>query len=73
MQRLAVGLLVALLCLGAIVAVQLAMISTQLNAREQSRIDMLEARIIVLEKHVERLKAKEELAHAMPSLQDHPE
>ncbi len=56
-----------------VVSVQMATVTKRLDTREQARQDMMEARIIVLEKHVERLKAKEELAHAMPSLQDHPE
>jgi len=73
LQRLIVGLLIGLLCLGVVLALQMFAISGQLDARKSSRQDMMEARIIVLEKNVEKLKAKEELRNAMPSLQDHLE
>ena len=35
-------------------------LEAQLDAKEQARIDLLEARVIVLEKNVAELKAKED-------------
>ncbi len=61
MQRLTVALLVVLLLLVAMLAMQTVSINKRLDVAEQSARDMLEARIIVLEKNVERLKAKDEL------------
>lgn len=42
-------------------AERLQQISAQLNAKEQSRMEMFEARLVVVEKNLENLKAKEEL------------
>ena len=61
MQRVIAGLLVALLILAVAIVVQLDQVSKRLDAREQARLDILEARVIVLEKNVERLKATNEL------------
>ena len=61
MQRLTVALLVVLLLLTVVLAIQIVSINRRLDVAEQGERDMLEARIIVLEKNVERLKAKDEL------------
>lgn len=73
MEKLIVALLVAVLCLAILLTVQVVTINQRLDVAEQSERDMLEARIIVLEKNVERLKAKEELRNELPRLQDNSE
>ena len=56
MQRLMLGLLILVLCVVVVLAVQVIAISNRLDTKEQARIDLLEARVIVLEKDNERMK-----------------
>ena len=60
MQKLIAGLLIAVLCFMLFLAVQMSTISRRLDTKAQAEQDMLRARIIVLEKNVEWLKAKQE-------------
>ncbi len=70
MQRLIAGLLVLVVVLMAVLVTQALSISRRLDVQEQARTDMLEARIIVLEKYIERIKARRELEDAGRSLQN---